>query len=244
MKCGVTGLLGFGGGSILAGLGADLLHHWEVPESSSPLITLNAVNVAQLNDRVAASADHMIQGTAGLQPSYNATGGPDSLPCIDLQDTGRIINATVSHASGNRLGLYVVFKASGSNVRTVISSLNGAATLAPCNFFRLNAEFGINTVFEGAADDFVLTVPAIDTNWHLLAVRPLATGALLQIDGATTTPDLSRSDGFIDFGIISIGHGTTAGGSVAAYLVVDNPTAAKDTIVKAYVTSTYGLTLA
>lgn len=243
MKAGITGLLGFGGGDPLAGLGADLLHHWEVPVSSSPLISIVTGNVAQLNDRVAASADHMVQVTDANRPAYNATGGPDSLPCIDFQAVDRSLAATVSHASGNRLGFYSVFKASSANVRTVLSSLNGAETLQPCNFFRLFDEFGINTVFAGGADDFVLTVPAIDTNWHLLSVRPLATGALLQIDGATTTPDLSRSDGFIDFGKIFFGHISNSGGSMAALLIVDNPTDAKDAIVKSYVTSVYGLTL-
>ena len=222
-------------------LGAALLYHWEVPASSSPLITLNAGNVSQLNDRVGSA--HMIQGTAAVQPQYNSSGGPNDAPYITLQAVGRFLAATISIAAANRAGLYVVARqVAGAATRTLATTAAGG-TLGHRVRHALSNQFSHVARFTGGEQVVTATTPAFDTNWHLCAIRPLASGALAQVDGVTTSPNFTGTDTMIALDTARIGDASTAAGDLASMVIVDNPTDDLDTIVRAYVASVYGLSV-
>lgn len=225
----------------LDGLGVDLLYHWEVPASGSPLITLDgSTNASQLNDRVGSA--HCVQATAANRPAHHATGGPNNKPYLELQSTGRVMIATISVADANRAGLYVVGSFPGSGATRNLARASGSAGGTLVLQETAGPVFRAVGVFTGSSEAINVTVPAHDTAFHLFAIRPLATGWLNQIDGSTTTPDFVTSATVRDLTSFSIGT-STSGGNFCFAVLVNNPDAAKDTIVKEYVAAVYGLTL-
>lgn len=224
-----------GGGPSLSALGADLLHWWEVPVSSSPLITLNGGNVSQLNDRVSSGAAHMVQATAINQPLYEATGGPRGEPCTSAQDVARFMEATFAIGAGNRAGVYAVYQQAAVASRTTINS-------TPVGIFRnVNDTTGYLT-FTGGPQNSVKN--GVDANWHLHSLLPFATGAHAQHDGINVDTDFTGSDTVVAYTQLFWFHNGTAGGKLACVIIVQDITAAKDAIVKQYVRARYGLTIA
>lgn len=237
----LAGNLSGGGTPSLAALGADLLHHWEVPAADSPLITLNGSNVSQLNDRVGGI--HAVQAVAGNQPAYVANGGPNNQPYINLQDGTRgLVARILPIGAANRTGMYAVF-AAGTQFHAIRITQDAVAGIEPY-FVNLTA-FHSRTEFTGGSQDVAVVTPAWNTAWHLHAMRPLATGALSQIDGVTTNPTHTGSDTLKAMNQADIGSvAGNANGNVAMLILVSDPTASKDAIVKAYVRARYGLSVA
>jgi hypothetical protein len=232
-----------------AGFTADLATYWEVPDASSPLITLNGGNVAQLNDRIGTA--HAVQDNPANRPAYVATGGPNNAPYINIQDVARKLTAdttgSTGHGAGNRVGYYIVAKAGPDNL-TQIVHITDSGPSAGIHSLRRHVDkfFQQMTDNAGVGETLEMTVPALDQAWHLFACRPLATGWLSQIDGATTTPNFTKSETLLSIQRMTIGRyaADSGQGSVAAVIGVVDPTAAKDALVKEYVSARYGLVLA
>ncbi len=213
---------------------ADSARHLWVPEPST--VTLNAGNLSQINESW-GGARHLIQATAANQPAWVTSGGPNNRPYINLQDTGRFMLATAlpSIPDANRVGMYMVGAVAGSSgvQRVLAESLNAANGAVQSFQENTSNRFAFQgTIFTGGAQTLSITSPARDTAWHLFAIRPLDTGALGQIDGATVTPNYAGSDTLDDQTQMRVGRNTVSAGRVALVMLVHNPTAAKDAIIR------------
>ena len=235
---------GLGGGDLIdikAALGADLLHWWEVPSASDPLITIVSGNVSQLNDRVGSA--HLTQATEGSRPLYHASGGPSNQPFCELHEVARKMDATINLSAGNRVGLFVVgaHAASPGATRELASLWESPAT-DRCRLLWDGDQFWHVVAFTGGTQSLVLTAPAGDTAWHLFGLIPASTGALSQIDGATTTADFTGTDTVTASTRFSVGGrtGTIGHGSFAAAFLVVDPTPAKVAILQTYVEARWG----
>ncbi len=229
-----------GSAPTLDGLGSALKYWWEVDSSH---VTLNGSNVSQLDERVAAA--HATQATAGNQPAYTTAGGPNGLDCITLQDTGRRLNATISVAAANRYGVYVVSSVPSSGGRVPSECAASGATIVAIGY--RNAGL---TQLEGYADfttapqTAVVTSPAHDANFHLHAFRPLASGALYEVDGSVVTVDFTGTDTVKAYDTFRVGYGSAlSAGAFWAAFIVDDSNDTNDQIIKDYVAYYTGLTL-
>jgi hypothetical protein len=220
----------------LSAMGASLIHHYE----PSLVTVTGGSTISSLSDLVLTGSVAMAQATSGNRPAFTAAGGPNDYGFVDFQDVNRALVGSISLAAGHRTALYVVAKASATNSRTLTNS-----DLGIYNLFRGTDTFCANTIFNGGGAEFlVITVPAVDTDWHLFAYVPLATGALFQIDGVTTTPDFVSAAGLDALTTFRLGHIGSAGGSIASAFMVSGATGALNTIAKRYVAAKFGLTVA
>lgn len=226
----------------LDGIAASLVYHWQVDDTH---VTLNGGNVSQLDERVAGVAD-AVQATAGNQPAYTTAGGPNALDCITMQDTARNMIATISVAAGNRHGIYIVSSVPAANGRipTTFVTGTGADTL-------LGIRSGGSVAFEGQCaftttpQVSVLTVPAHDVLWHLHALRPLASGAVYEIDGAPVTTDFTGSDTVRQYAQFFLGYpAAVSGGTFWACFVTSESGDATTQAIEDYVEYYAGIVMA
>jgi hypothetical protein len=223
------------------------LNHWELPAAAGAFLTLNGSNVSALADRGRGRA-HMTQATTGAQPAFNASGGPNGQPCIDLQGTGRSISAGPGSALGQRICHHVVCKLPDTASRVAFQLLSvDEVTDVVLEFKRAagSSKFSCYSLLDvDGVQSKDATTPAFDTGWHLHSFRPLSTGTLWQIDGTTVGGvTWSGTGGMFPFSHESIGdaQGANSGGSVACVINADDNRYAQ---VKAYVRSRYGLSIA
>ncbi len=220
-------------------LGADLLYWWE---ASAATVTLNGSTVAQVNERV-GGARHLVQATGANQMLWEATGGPNGRPCLTFNDTGdtMLASALTGIADGNRVGVYNVAAVGGTaNIRYVVETLNAANGLVQSLGEETN-EYRFHNTFTGGAQAITPATPARDTNFHVFASRPLATGALSQVDGTTTNVTFTGTDTLDDQTQVRLGRNTASAGKWCSTMLVVDPTDAKNTIVLAYYAQVYGL---
>lgn len=221
-------------GQTAAGLnaieGGSALHAW-VPEFA--VTTFNGANISAIKDQWGAA--DMTQGTAANQPPWLATGGAGGRPAVDLgSQTNRSLVATPGpYATGNRVSIYCVCKSvgTGGGSSSYFWPAAGGDTVgfyADTSAFKMFIDFDVGTSFNGALDS-----PAFDTNWHIRALRPLASGSLSQFGGVTTTPN-PAGDGLAEIGNAAFGspYALNNGGIVAGLFLVNNATAAKDTYLR------------
>lgn len=216
---------------------SSALHAW-VPDLS--VTTLNAGNISAIADSWGASS--MSQGTAGTQPAYSATAGPNGRPAVTGM-VSRFLVASVSYASGNRIGWYVVGKRGDTNSRHFFVAVDDPTTISAVRFGRRATDGVFNNVLTletGGEQSLTITAPAVDDLWHVFAARPLASGALSQIDGVTTTPNFTGTDGAGEIELVYIGHPSLPRGSVSGVFAVDNPTDAKDTYLRSRIAMWFG----
>jgi len=218
-------------------LGSDLLHHWEVPASGSSYITIVSGDVSQLNDR-RSGAKHLTQGTAGFRPLYEATGGPNSRPCISLNGAAkRLTQAAMGIATGKRVGIYWVAKAPGDASFCVQGEILNAAAGQPGTIYQNASKFA-----QTGPSTLNITSPALSSAWVKRSIEYLSTGTESRIDGTLTTPNYSGSATCAAIDTVTFGHaGGAAGGKVACLIIVDNITTAKRAIVDGYLRGIYGL---
>lgn len=226
--------------ALLDALGADLWHWWE---PSSDTITLHSNgNLRYLDDRITGVASRAIQEDENLSPAYSATSGPNNRPGVTLQSTSRVMSASISIPADHRVGFYALLKADG--LTRIAARITGSGNNIMQPYWQGTTAFRALVDFTAAIQNISITSPAKDTNWHLRALRPLATGALCQIDGSTTTPNFTGSGTVKAMDTFQIGQGVSSGGVFASAMLVDNPTAAKDTAVKNYYRSKFNLAIA
>lgn len=232
--------------SLESRLGAALIHQWEVPESDSPLITLNGSNVSQLNDRKTGSTAHEEQATAGNQPAHFDSGGLGGRPYIQLQDSNRFLSAPINVSAGHRVALYVVMQPTwGSLSHAVSLECRGPGAVYYMSTYN-TPRHRMYCAFTGGAQDPNITSPAYAASWRLFAMRPLATGARCEIDNALTTPAYTGSDTVgalttANIGAISgIHSGTGTLFGFAALVDESTDAAARHQHVIDYLNETYG----
>lgn len=226
-------------GQTAAGLnaieGGSALHAW-VPEFA--VTTFNGSNVSAIKDQWGAA--DMAQGTAANQPPWLATGGPHGRPTINLgSTTSRFLTATLpGYAAGNRVCIYAVTKqALGDGAQAYLDTPADAI-----GFYTGAANFALFVDYDvGASFNAEFSAPTFDTNWHIHALRPLASGSLSQIDGANTT-DNPVGDGLVEINRAIIGsqYALFCGGRVAGLFLVNNATAAKDTYLRNRLAAWFG----
>lgn len=237
---------GFDPDAILRSLGVNLLHWWE-PRADQT--TLNGSNISQI-DNLVSGGGALVQATASNQPAWvNDGSGPNGRPYASLQDTARYLSAAVSLATNHRTGVYVVVQhASSGAVDRYAAALTTASAAVVIDYSRnaasphgvkLFADFNAGTDFNGRVDDY-------NGAWLLWALRPLAAGARMQVDGADTATQPSNTNGLIAATNCTLGYSlaSTSGGAVAGIILTTEPVAAIDDVVKNYVAARFGLTLA
>jgi hypothetical protein len=228
---------------LVAELGSTLLYMWQVPASGDARITIDGSNnVSQLNEWKAGSAN-FTQSTAGNRPAYHATGGPNNAPYIELQDTARWLRATISISAANRTGLYIMQALPNVAATRFCAGLCDGTSNPILRPYTDGSKFRGYANFTGGAQDPLVTSPTLNTSWHLFAQRPLASGALYQIDGVTTTPDLTGTDTLTAISRALIGRdaATFSGGSVAMMVAVSDASADVDDLIRAYIAQEYAL---
>lgn len=223
----------------LSELGAAALHYWEVPSSSNPLVTVASGEATALVDCIGGV---VASEQFGSRVTHHNTGGPSNAPYL-ATPAGTWLRAIISVAADNRLGVYAVCAIpdhASEHIPVYLSGSDEDRFL----FGRDTAtsKFRSLAAFTGGDQSVVAnTAPAFSTGWHLQAFRPLSSGALYQINGSTANADFTGSDTVkaIDRAYIGCPLGSTAGGSVAALLLVNDPTTARDAIVKAHFKARY-----
>jgi hypothetical protein len=209
------------GEASLASLGASLLHHWE-PSAEAAMLD-GSSNASQLLDRGAGAA-HWAQATSGNRPSYNATGGPNSRPCITAQDVGRFLfNDTISHVA-KYLGIYAIYKLQGgADTRVPFALMGPAQAYSVAAFYQSGSQVTVAAKEQGQSAQLLsLTTPALSTNWCKGSIEYLFAGLESRINGVVTNPDLSGSTRRADaVGYVRFGSATLAGGSLASLIVLD-----------------------
>jgi len=205
---------------------------WEVPAAAGPLLTLNGSNVVSLVDRI--SGVPATQADPLAQPEHHASGGPGDIPYTAFQDVDRFLAATISNPAGSRVGIYAVVQIGGTSGRSVLWARSGASY--GLEFYNGAGSFAVGAGFTGG-DQFVsaTTSPPFDSSWHLLSLRPLATGARFEIDGVLASPSVTGADTLKAMTTQVIGGDGNAGGALAMLFHVDAPDDGRDAIVKSYV---------
>lgn len=220
-------------------LGANLLYFWQ-PDANT--VTLNAGNVSSMTERVAGVAN-MANATGAQQPAYSATGGPNNKPYITMQDTARRLTSTISIGAAHRSGVYAVLRMPNTGALATGVEI-GASNDIRLGVTSASTQYHHRIEFTGGDQALNLTVPVFSAAaWHLHAVRPLATGALSQIDGSSTTPNTTGTDTFKAWTVANIGSigGTLGAGDVAFLCITVEPVAAINTIVRNYVFQEFAL---
>lgn len=220
-----------GGIALAAALGADLLHWWE---PSADTITLNGSLVSQLQDR--AGSAHLVQGAAGAQPSYVTTGGPNGRPFVRMNGDGsndNTMDATLAIGAANRSGIYAVVRRSAASDLVPVNS--------PFQIYHelSTSRFRHQLTFTTGAQTIYLSSPALNASWNLHAARPLASGALSQIGGVTTTPSFTGTSTLPALILFRLGHVSVAGGDFVFGCLINDPTDSKDALIRAYVTQEF-----
>lgn len=225
----------------LSPLGEDLLHHWEVPQSTDPRITLNGSNVAQLNDR-ATAAKHLSQSSPSSQPPFQATGGANSQPCISIAGH-TLANATLAIAAGERLGIYGVFSTPATGTCSTWE-LTAAADGIPQARFAFSGG-----VWNASMSDesVVVASPAHTASFVKTATEYFPAGRVLRIGSTTVSPAPVSNGACAAITIASLGNlaSPVSGlGKFCSLVVVKDihvNTAFKQAIVDAYFLARYGL---
>lgn len=213
-------------------------------ECSDGTVTRDGSNLAsQVSDRW-ANGWHLAQGTASNKPLYEATAGPQSLPCVSSAGSNDWIGtAAVSIAAGSRPFRIVVVKAAATNDKYMIMAREGATPTSGNNvlgFYRGVDKFTCVTKQTAGAEIFLdATTPAIDTNWHIQSIDYNATALTWLIDGVAADPQPTGAGTAVVIEHIAWGHPTVSGGSVAADICVDSPTAAVKTFIYNYLDQIY-----
>lgn len=203
-------------------------------------VTLNGANLSGLADSWGSAP--MSQGTAANQPPLVVNGGPNNRPYAHLADAtdGLTTGNVLAIAADHRVGWYAVMASNALATEQWMVRITDAAAAVNAGYDSLHRRHSRHV---GGNVVATVTSPAQDLRWHLHALRPLATGALYQIDGVTTSPAVGRSDGLAAFDIANIGRpGTFSGGRVAMLALVVNPTDAKNEVMTRNVATLFGAT--
>ncbi len=212
--------------------GGSALNLW-VPEVGH--VFLNGGNVSSIED--VWGSDHVSQGTAANQPAWEATGGAGGRPAVFMQDTARgLLGSGLGIGEANRVGLYVVGQVVAPAAQRILcETLNAANGVVQSIQGNTSSRFQAQLNYTTGLQTLNITAPAHDSSFHIFASRPLASGALFQMDGAGTTPGPTGTAALDDQTQLRIGRylSNVSGGRFCAALLVNDPTAAKDTIVLA-----------
>jgi len=231
----------------LAALGDDLLYRWRVDLDGSPNVTVAAGRITVIANidaygALVGSADMTVLSTGLL---YQATGGPsnDSHGIHDLAAAN--LQATISIASGSRIGVYGVgILPAAAGAQRWSFALNDATDDA-----RVQAGVLANGNFYGVADmtdatRFAeVTTPAGHTDWDIfspvIAFDAGDGGTQLQIGGVVTDPDYSGSSGVAGPTLAHAGNefSLAQDASFKEMFIVGNITTAKHEIALAYAQS-------
>lgn len=220
-----------------ATLGSALKHLW-VPDARRITI-FSSTQADTVIDEVGGATLSRVNGTT----TWSANGGPAARACVVLDSTDAAMNTNgPSVAAGNRTAVYAVVKQPGGATDRFqfVARVNdvGSYDAARVIIGQNNGKFRGLLAFTGGTQD-INTTAAVDTDWHLVALRPLSTGASYRIDGIEASPTFTGTDTL--GGIQSVQFGQVfgnAGGSIAMALMydttaIDNTLA--DQVIRQYV---------
>lgn len=232
----------------LAGLGHTLLHHWEVPLSSSPLITITSGRITQLNDRVGST--HLSEVSSN-GPAPNDTGGPGNGPHIAVSDTGYLRATGLGIAAANRVCIYAVCAVADHNANNIPwDATDSAGSGEVVTLLRDGATSKFQGWFDftgGSQAPVASTSPAFDTGWHFHAFMPRPSGeggAKWEIDGVAAVSNFTGSDTVKAIDRFYFGYPGAAGGKMALAVMVNDTSRYSYEVVKQYVRQRYGLVIA
>lgn len=188
----------------------------------------------------------LAEADTGLQPRYFASGGPAGRPYIsrDVVDAARRLVATVSLSAGHVTGLYIVGRTSAGAVARLVEVVGGGGDVAVVERPGVNLlRFYLD--FDSGGPDFVSETSA-DGQWRVLSMQvTVADAASAKIDGVAVDPNfLLGFEGLKAATTVAFGSAAAElawGGDLAALLLVNNATAAKDTIVRQALRSRFGV---
>ncbi len=222
--------------ALAAAIGADLVGLWE-PSRGTTVVS------GRVDSIVPVYGSGTLQAVAsGNRPLYvDGLGGPGGKAFLRIDATGRYLDATISHAAGNRISLCIVHKVD-SLVSTYVSMqlINGADDNL---FFNGTTNFIVKGAFTTAGEVTVtVTSPAVDTTtWHLTALHPYASGAVLEMDGTATSPNFATSQTKLAMTTLRVGHtSSSGGGSVAGIYFIANASTTYTAALETYVAARFG----
>ncbi len=207
----------------------------------SDIVVLNGATVSQWTDQ-SGNGRHLTQGTAANQPTYNATGGPNSTPSILFDATNDVlVNAAIDRnvPSTAITFVWMVFRqvtwtstrrlfGFGTANNTICAIQNSATpqiAQADTTIVNSNTALAVNTYgrgefyFSGSVNDYIKLIATTVSGASAGVTNPAA-GFKLGASGATTL-----------FGNLEIAE---------AAIFDTLPNAAQITALNAYVTSRYG----
>ncbi len=222
--------------ALQAAVGADLVGVYEPPRSTT-VISGRVDTVAPV-----VGAGNLQAVASGNRPLFvGALGGPGGQAFLRIDGTGRYLDATISHPAGSRISICIVHK-----VDLLVSTYVYAQLLNGGDdnlFFNGPTNFIAKGAFTSAGEVTVtVTSPAVDTTtWHLTALHPYASGAVLEMDGTPTSPNFATSQTKLAMTTLRIGHtSSSGGGSVAGIYFVANASLAHTAALETYIASRFG----
>lgn len=197
------------------------LHFWGEPRLNHK--TLNGDLISRLDDE-STFGYHLTQGDAGLQPTWNASGGPNDHAFISLPRlTDQVINTAISLSAGRRLLSHVVVRLDTALAQVYPWFLeSGSGFFDPTHGME---RFGITNIRHKAKTGSVDV--ATDGGWHSWAAWFLASGRESRKDGVITSPNFSGNAAAEAVEAISVGYtfGGASGGDNALMIVGEDVTA-------------------
>lgn len=198
--------------------------------------TLNSGNFSQLND-VGSAGLHLVQATAGNQPSKDTGNGPAGKDCITFQGTGRRLTKTsFGVAAGKALfigsvvkGVAVAAARSQSFTRETNESTGDSVWLAldtAANIYQSTGKCN-----GGIEESVAHTSPAHSTNWYFKTIRYAASILPeVKINNATVSPTFVTATGVAAaVGAVVLGHTSVAAGSTYCWFAFEAVTTAPGT---------------
>lgn len=231
--------------ALITGLGATLKHLW-VPVTSR--VVLSGIQITTLDD-MKGSAPMTISAGAPPVLITNTGNNPNGRPYVACTSSNAMLLASgVNIASGNRTAMYVVTQLPGTaEDRLAFTTRQGDSAfdsaLSVLGQSATGKYRGYAGFTSGAQD--IGTTAAANNSWHLMSIRPLATGASFQIDGVEASPTYTGNSTLQAIQSAQIGHNSLALGlNVAMAALVNNPSTLEHATIHAYVRSCFGLTIA
>lgn len=234
--------------------GSSLKYLYRVDDPASGNVTLAGTDnneIGTLVERVAGGAASASAPSAANRPVYFRSGTPNGQPALALHENDRWLEGVVSNSAANRYATVWFAKFPLASDRPDTNSyfaggLRSAAGAGSGAVLR-RVDATTNTyrfalAFTGGTQTIDVTSQASDGNWHSFGAWPYASGAIVTIDGVTTTPDATGSDTMIATDRVWFGDasGAVSGGEVACFAVLDIGTTDHRALWDAYMEFLYG----
>lgn len=209
--------------------------------ANDPLITVAAGRVSTWPAFNAGSGD-LVQGTAGNQPAYSATGYRSLYPGVTCDTGVRQMRATLTVEIGAPYQPYCFILGNHTLTAGIRNVMYVGSTTGPftefCNLSRSGAKHAI-----GDAVTTEISAVAVDTNPHLFEwARRDSTQPCIRIDGVDAFTPAASNAGTLPLGFVQIGNtASTAAQFTFAHIVVCNsrPSAQQLTDMRTYFATAY-----